>query len=119
MAKFYRFYVTDGEDAQTAALLWADSDTEALVAGFEDISGVRYRVLAAEWGVRPTEPGEDDAFFTTSCILDDAREMGGELADNVDDLLWQYIGEMVPSMGESTRAEVVRRIRDEILRMSN
>ncbi len=119
MARFYRFYVTNGEDSQTAALVWADSDSEALDVGFEKISGVQYQLLAKDWGIRPTEPGDDDAFFTTSCILDDARLMVGDVINNLDDLLWQYLEEMNPQGSESSRAEVMRRLRDDILRLSN
>lgn len=125
MAQFYRFYVTNGEDSQTAALVWADSDSEALDAGFEEISGVRYRLLAKEWGINPSEPGDDDAFFTTSCILDEARGLvlvdgkDGTVTEALGELLWDYLTEMSPNSPESSRGDTMRELCGEILRLSN
>lgn len=117
MAQLYRFYVTNGEDSQTAALVWAKSDSEAFKNGFEEIHGLRYRLLAKEWGITPGgDPDDGEAFFTTLSILDEAKGMDGSLSDNLDELLWQYIGEMTcAAVSESTRGELMRQLRDEVL----
>lgn len=121
MAQLYRFYITNGEDAETLGLVWADSDADAYNKGFEQVPMRRLRMAADKWIT--DDNSAEDTFYTTLNILDEAQAVMPKttpsqtpLADAIDELLWQYIEEMSPAMSESTRASQMSGLRDEMLK---
>lgn len=120
MAQLYRFYVTNGEDSQIVSLVWANSDSEAYDKGFDEMSRAKYNKLCYDWAM-DDERMSVEAFFTTSCIMDEARGLvlvdgkDGTVTEALEELLWDYLTEMNPSGAESARGDKMRQLRDEIL----
>ena len=107
MAQLYRFYLhVEGGDSRTLALVWADSDSEALDKGFAAIGEQRAKKIRAMY-----DADDEDVFFSTMNVLELAREMKAHdrtLEEELDEVLWDCISEMAPSdMSESTIANQV------------
>ena len=107
MAQLYRFYLhVEGGDSWTLALVWADSDSEALDKGFAAIGEQRAKKIRAMY-----DADDEDVFFSTMNVLEYAREMKAQdrtLDEELDEVLWDCISEMAPSgMSTSTIASQV------------
>jgi hypothetical protein len=114
MAQLYRFYLhVEGGDSRTAALVWADSDSEALEFGFEAI-GTRAHLLRAMY-----DADDEDVFFSTMNVLEYAREMKAHdrtLDEELREVLYDCISEMAPSnMAESTIASQAAIMADDVM----
>ncbi len=101
MAQLYRFYLhVEGGDSRTAALVWADSDSEALDKGFAAIGEKRAKQIRAMY-----DADDEDVGFSTMNVLEFAREMQAHdrtLDEELREVLYDCISEMAPSsMSES------------------
>jgi len=114
MAQLYRFYLhVEGGDSRTAALVWADSDSEALDKGFAEIGPAKTeKLLAAEGGE------SDEVFFSTENIVEYAKQFADrdDIVDCLREGLYDYIAEMAPSnMAESTIASQAAIMADDVM----
>lgn len=116
MAQLYRFYLhVEGGDSWTAALVWADSDSEALDKGFAAIGEKRAKQVRAMY-----DADDEDVFFSTMNVLEFAREMKAHdrtLDEELREVLYDCISEMAPSsMSESTIANQACIYADDVMR---
>jgi hypothetical protein len=118
MAQLYRFYLhVEGGDSRTAALVWADSDSEALELGFEVIGPAKTgQLLAAEGGE------SDEVFFSTENVLERAKDETARdlelLESTLRTLLHDYIEEMKPHLSGSTIANQAYIYADDVMRFA-
>jgi hypothetical protein len=116
MRKLYRFYLhVEGGDSRTAALIWANSDSEAMDKGFEEIGERKAAKMLAD---AQGDDDSEDVFFSALDVLEEARGLARPdhpLYFAVSDLLWDYIGEYAPALlPESSRANQVAIYREEM-----
>jgi hypothetical protein len=116
MAQLYRFYLhVEGGDSRTAALVWADSDSEALELGFEVIGPAKTgQLLAAEGGE------SDEVFFSTENIVEYAKQFADrdDIVYCLREGLYDYIAEMNPHMSESIIANQAYIYADDVMRFA-